>query len=209
MLIYPHLDNFFHQIFTFMYKVAVFVSGKGSNLRSLFENTDKNFVRIAAVVSNKKNCGAVDFANQNSIPVFFIAEKPDDEFIDYKTLTQKFYDLKIDLIVLAGFLKKIPDDFIDAFNKRIINIHPALLPKFGGKGMYGMNVHKAVFESKEKFSGATVHFVDKIFDHGEIIAQVKVDISDCRSPEEIALKVLEIEHNLLPSVVNNFSKKLY
>ncbi len=192
-----------------MFNVAVFVSGKGSNLRSLFEKIDRNFVRIAAITSNKKNCGAVDFANQNSIPVFFIAENVDNEFIDYKTLTKIFYDLQIDLIVLAGYLKKIPDDFIDTFNKRIINIHPALLPKYGGKGMYGMNVHKAVFESKEKFSGATVHYVDKIYDHGEIISQVKVDISDCSSPEEIAVKVLEIEHNLLPSVVNNLAKKLY
>lgn len=191
-----------------MFNVAVFVSGKGSNLKSLFEKIDKNFVTIAAVVSNKKECGAVDFANQKSIPVFFISDKLDSDFIDYKTLTQKFFDLKIDLIVLAGFLKKIPDEFIDTFNKRIINIHPALLPKYGGKGMYGLNVHRAVFESGEKFSGATVHYVDKIYDNGEIIAQEKVDISDCKSPEEIANKVLMIEHILLPSVVNNLSKKL-
>ncbi|MCX7875565.1 MAG: phosphoribosylglycinamide formyltransferase [Melioribacteraceae bacterium] len=191
-----------------MFNIAVFVSGKGSNLKALFEKIDKEKIKIVAVVSNKKNCGAVEFANQNSIPVFFIAEVSNDEFIDYKTLAKKFFDLNINLIVLAGFLKKIPDEFIDLFNKKIINIHPALLPKFGGKGMYGMNVHKAVFESGEKVSGATVHFVDKIYDNGEIIEQEKVDISDCNSPDEIAHKVLEVEHILLPKVVNNFFKSL-
>jgi formyltetrahydrofolate-dependent phosphoribosylglycinamide formyltransferase len=188
-----------------MFKLAVFVSGRGSNLKSLFERIDKKEIKISAVVSNKKNCGAVEFAIQNSIPVFFVSDNSGNDFLDYIDLVKELKKKEIDLIVLAGFLKKIPDDFIDHFEKKIINIHPALLPKYGGAGMYGMNVHRAVFENKEKYSGATVHFVDKIYDHGEIIEQQIVDISDAKSPEEIAHKVLEIEHELLPKVVNKIA----
>jgi formyltetrahydrofolate-dependent phosphoribosylglycinamide formyltransferase len=188
-----------------MFKLAVFVSGRGSNLKSLFERIDKKEIKISAVVSNKKNCGAVEFAIQNSIPVFFVSDNSGNDFLDYIDLVKELKKKEIDLIVLAGFLKKIPDDFIDHFEKKIINIHPALLPKYGGAGMYGMNVHRAVFENKEKYSGATVHFVDKIYDHGEIIEQQIVDISDAKSPEEIAHKVLEIEHELLPKVVEKIA----
>ena len=188
-----------------MFKLAVFVSGRGSNLKSLFERIDKKEIKISAVVSNKKNCGAVEFAIQNSIPIFFVSDNSRNDFLDYIDLVKELKKKEIDLIVLAGFLKKIPDDFIDHFEKKIINIHPALLPKYGGAGMYGMNVHRAVFENKEKYSGATVHFVDKIYDHGEIIEQQIVDISDAKSPEEIAHKVLEIEHELLPKVVNKIA----
>jgi folate-dependent phosphoribosylglycinamide formyltransferase PurN len=119
---------------------------------------------------------------------------------------QKFDELKIDLVVLAGFSKKIPDDFVDKFSDRIINIHPALLPSFGGKGMYGMNVHKAVFDRSCQVSGATVHFVNKIYDDGKIIAQRCVDISEVKSPDEIAEKVLMTEHKLLPFVIGKISK---
>jgi folate-dependent phosphoribosylglycinamide formyltransferase PurN len=111
------------------------------------------------------------------------------------------------LIVLAGFLKLIPPDFIERFKNRVINIHPALLPSFGGKGMYGMNVHKAVFESSAKISGATVHIIDNTYDTGKIIAQKSVDISDVNSPEEIAERVLNIEHYLLPFVIGKFADK--
>ena len=114
-------------------------------------------------------------------------------------------DLKIDLIVLAGFLKLIPHELIDLFRNRIINIHPALLPSFGGKGLYGSNVHKAVFESSAKVSGATVHFVDYTYDTGNIIAQKCVDISDVNSSEEIAERVIKIEHELLPYVLKKFA----
>jgi folate-dependent phosphoribosylglycinamide formyltransferase PurN len=103
--------------------------------------------------------------------------------------------------VLAGFLKLIPSYFVSEFRNKIINIHPALLPSFGGKGMYGMNVHKAVFQSSSKVSGPTVHFVDEYYDAGGIIAQQCVDISSGNSPEEIAEKVLTEEHTILPYVI--------
>ena len=100
----------------------------------------------------------------------------------------------------------IPETVIKNFNNRIINIHPALLPSFGGKGMYGMNVHKAVYNSGAKVSGATVHFIDEAYDEGKIIAQKKVDISDVKFPEQIAERVLKIEHELLPFVIEKFAR---
>ena len=190
-----------------MFKIAVFVSGRGSNLKAIFDNVPKEEIQICAVISDKKECGAVEFASGNSIPVFFVDGKNDENFFGYKELALRLKRIEIDLIVLAGFLKKIPDDFIDEFENRIINIHPALLPSFGGKGMYGMNVHQAVFDSSAKVSGATIHFVDKIYDHGKIISQRAIDISDVKGPEEIALKVLEVEHELLPFTVRKFAEQ--
>jgi len=188
-----------------MLNIAVFVSGRGSNLKSLNESVIKEKIRICAVVSNKENCGAVSYAIENQIPVFLVSQNNSDKFFSYEKLLDQLKKIKIDLIVLAGFLKKIPNEFIDEYENRIINIHPALLPKFGGKGMYGINVHKTVFDSSEKISGATVHFVDKIYDNGKIIAQSFVDISSLKSPEEIAEKVLVAEHKLLPFVVEKFA----
>ncbi|KAF0139363.1 MAG: phosphoribosylglycinamide formyltransferase [Stygiobacter sp.] len=189
-----------------MFNVAVFVSGRGSNLRALYEKVSGESVKICAVVSDKKDCGAAEFAKENSIPVFFVSSKIADGFSSYKSVAEELKKMFVDLIVLAGFLKKIPDEFVDEFENKIINIHPALLPSYGGKGMYGLNVHKAVFEARDKISGATVHFVDKVYDNGKIIAQRSVNIEDVKSAEEIAARVLKIEHELLPDVVQKFSE---
>ncbi len=188
-----------------MLKIAAFVSGRGSNLKSVYGKVSKEKIKLCAVISDNKDCPAVNFASQNNIPVFFVSNKPKEGFIVYSELINILKEYSIDLILLAGFLKKIPDEFVDAFENKIINIHPALLPSFGGKGMYGINVHKAVFDSSAKISGATVHFVDKIFDNGKIIAQKAVDISRVNNPEDIAEKVLEVEHVLLPFVVEKFA----
>ncbi|MEJ5351413.1 MAG: phosphoribosylglycinamide formyltransferase [Melioribacteraceae bacterium] len=188
-----------------MLKIAVFVSGRGSNLRAVYEKVPKSKAEIIAIVSDRLDCPAIKFAEEKNIPVFFVSTKEKENFITYSQLIDKLKSMNAGLIVLAGFLKKIPDEFVDAFENRIINIHPALLPSFGGKGMYGINVHKAVFDSSAKVSGATVHFVDKIYDNGKIIAQKAVDISDVKTPEEIAERVLKIEHELLPFVVEKFA----
>jgi len=188
-----------------MLNIAVFVSGRGSNLKSLNESVSKEKIRICAVVSDKENCGAVSYAVENQIPVFLVSQNDSNNFFSYDKLLGQLKKIRIDLIVLAGYLRKIPDNFIDEYEDRIINIHPALLPKFGGKGMYGINVHKVVFDSSEKISGVTVHFVDKIYDNGKIIAQSFVDISGIKNPEEIAEKVLVAEHKLLPFVVEKFA----
>lgn len=188
-----------------MLNIAVFVSGRGSNLKSVYDKVPKNKINVSAVVSDRTDCIALDFARINNIPIFLVSNKKQPDFVDYVFLKEKFIELKIDLILLAGFLKKIPDEFVDYFENKIINIHPALLPSFGGKGMYGINVHREVFNSHVKESGATVHFVDKIYDNGKIIFQKKIDISDTQSPEEIASRLLTIEHEILPFVIEKFA----
>lgn len=187
-----------------MLKIAVFVSGRGSNLKQVFFKVPKEKLAILYVISDKQDCGAVKFAEENNISVFFVSDKLKEGYFDYHFLLNKFLKSEIDLILLAGFLKKIPDEFVDAFDGKIINIHPALLPKYGGKGMYGLNVHRAVFDAKEKYSGASIHFVDKIYDNGKIIAQRKVDVSNANSPEDIAELVLQVEHELLPIIIEKF-----
>lgn len=191
-----------------MYKIAVFVSGRGSNLKSILDSfpQDEKKIEIVCVVSDKIDCLAFEIAHLNNIKTYSVSSVTKENFLVYSELIAILGSLKVDLIVLAGYLKKIPDELIEQFEKKIINIHPALLPSFGGKGMYGINVHKAIFESSVHVTGATIHFVDKIYDNGKIIAQDCVNIGDVNTPEEIAERVLKIEHQLLPFVVKKFSK---
>lgn len=187
-----------------MLALAVFVSGRGSNLRAVLESPAlKNLIEVKAVVGDKLECPAFDIAKNFSIPVFTVGKK--EGFISFDDLISVLKNLKVELIVLAGFLKLIPENFVKTFSNNIINIHPALLPSFGGSGMYGMNVHRAVFESSAQVSGASVHFVDETYDTGRIIAQRCVDISDVKTPEEIAERVLRIEHQLLPYVIEKIA----
>ncbi|MEJ2494160.1 MAG: phosphoribosylglycinamide formyltransferase [Ignavibacteriaceae bacterium] len=187
-----------------MLRVAVFVSGRGSNLQAVLNSPKlKNLVVVDSVISDKKNCKAFQIAADNSVACFSLGN--DKESISYSGLADFLKSRNIDLIVLAGFLKLIPDSVIKEFKNKIINIHPALLPAFGGKGMFGMNVHKAVLNSSVKESGATVHLVDETYDTGQIIAQRKIDISDLNSAEAIAERVLKIEHELLPFVIEKFA----
>lgn len=187
-----------------MIRVAVFVSGRGSNLNAILNYPNlKKLAIVDSVISDKKNCKAFQIAAENSIDAFTLGE--DEQLISYTDLSDFLKARKVDLIVLAGFLKLIPNKLVKEFKNRIINIHPALLPKFGGKGMYGMNVHKAVLAASEKISGATVHFVDESYDTGKIIAQREVDISDLDSVDAIAERVLKIEHELLPSIIEKFA----
>lgn len=188
-------------------KVAVFASGKGSSLVSLYE---KSFIygsySIGCVVSDKEVCGALEFAARKNIPVVksFIRYRTDSVFLEQ--VLNLFSELNIGLIVLAGYLKLFPDFLLQQYPGRVINIHPALLPLFGGKGFYGSKVHDAVFLSGMKKSGATVHFVNDQYDEGKIIAQETCDISAAKSPEEIAKLVLNTEHILLPKIVHAFAE---
>lgn len=183
--------------------IAVFVSGRGTNLEAILNSEElKDKVKIKAVVSNLNDCGAFRIAENFSIPIYVVNKVSG---VKFKDLTVVFDKEKIELVVLAGYLKLIPVDFLEKFKNRIINIHPALLPSFGGKGMYGLNVHLEVFRSSAKVSGASVHFVDNEYDKGKIIAQKCVDISDVKSPEEIAERVLKVEHYLLPYVIGKFA----
>lgn len=186
-------------------KIAVFVSGKGSNLSALLNYPDLiNLIEIVAVVSDKIDCKAFEIAREFGIKTFSIGQE--NGKVNQNDITSILKKLEVDFVVLAGYLKLIPNELIEKFENKIVNIHPALLPSFGGKGMYGSYVHRAVFNSSAKVSGATVHMVDKTYDTGKIIAQKCVDISDVKNPEEIAERVLKIEHQLLPEVVKAFAE---
>jgi len=186
--------------------LAVFVSGRGSNLKAILNRNDLlPLVTVKGVFSDKIDCPAFEIAREFSIPTFHISFSTKTSYDVASVLIAEFKSLDIDLIVLAGFLKLIPGTVIKEYRDKIINIHPALLPSFGGKGMYGMNVHKAVFNSSAKVSGATIHFVNEIYDEGKIINQKAVDISALKSPDEIALRVLEVEHLLLPDTIKLFA----
>lgn len=183
--------------------IAVFVSGRGSNLRAIIEYEKlKNLVNVVLVVSDKIDCGAFKIAEEFNIETAVIGKNG----ISFSELTKILEEKNTGLIVLAGFLKLIPPEFVDHFENLIINIHPALLPAFGGKGMYGHHVHEAVFESGDKFSGPTVHFVNSEYDRGAIISQEFVDISEVKSPDEVASLVLKAEHKLLPEVIGLFAQ---
>ncbi len=189
----------------FILRIAVFVSGRGSNLKAILDSRDIQYnIEVKAVVSDKIDCPAFSIAQKFSILTFSVGNKIG--FVNYEELRESLQSLEVELIVLAGYLKLIPNNFLSFYKGKIINIHPALLPSFGGKGMYGINVHKAVFESSAKVSGATVHFVDETYDTGKIIMQRCIDISDVKSPEEIADRVLNIEHEILPFVLNKFAE---
>lgn len=188
-----------------MLRIAVFVSGRGSNLRAILNHPElSNLIKVIAVFSDKSECGAFEIAKSFGIETKIIGKG--ENKIDTNELLSVLKNYNLDLIVLAGYLKLVPIEVVKYFENRIINIHPALLPSFGGKGMYGINVHRAVFNSSAKVSGATVHFVDSEYDRGKIIAQSCVDISDVSSPEEIAERVLKVEHQLLPQVIKAFAE---
>nr|WP_315167226.1 phosphoribosylglycinamide formyltransferase [uncultured Flavobacterium sp.] len=184
-----------------MKKIVVFASGSGTNA----ENIIKHFAatKIASVVSvftNNANAKVIDRAKNHQIPTEIFSKS---DLIEGKVL-QKINEIKPDLIVLAGFLLKFPQDIIASYPDQILNIHPALLPKYGGKGMYGMNVHKAVVENKEKETGITIHYVNENYDEGNIIFQKKVSLTDTDTPEDVAAKIHELEQENFPLIIENW-----
>lgn len=174
-----------------MKKIAIFASGGGSNAQEIinyFKGDDK--IEVALIVSNNTNAGVINRAQTEEIP-FYILQKGELEELEF---SEVLIALEIDFIVLAGFLKKIPADILEVYSNNIVNIHPALLPKYGGKGMYGSNVHKAVVAADEKESGMTIHYVNANYDEGNIIEQHKVNLLPSDTAEDCARKVLELEH---------------
>lgn len=187
-----------------MRKIAVFASGRGSNFQAVFKKIEAGEIKaeISLLISNNPDAGAIEFARENNIPVKVVRPADFESALLFgNALLSSLKAYEIELIILAGYLKMIPPNVVEAFPHRMINVHPSLLPSFGGKGMYGMNVHRAVYKSGVKVSGITVHFVDEKYDTGPILLQQAVDISDCRSPEEIAERVLKEEHQQLPLAV--------
>lgn len=182
-----------------MKKIAVFASGRGSNFRYIYKNILAGDIpaTVCCLIADNEKAGAIQFASENSIQAEVISPNKFDSPQQYAaSLLSILEDYAADWIVLAGFLKKIPDKVVEEYPNRIVNIHPALLPSFGGKGMYGMHVHRAVFESGAKVSGVTIHLVNTEYDAGPIVMQKAIDVETCFSPEEIAETVLEVEHEI-------------
>ena len=174
-----------------MLKIAIFISGEGSNAAKMLENYSKsNAIEVALIYSSRPNKNLKALCKKLGV-VFHYSLWNENEKINLLELCKK---LSIDWVILAGFLKLIPESFLTHFPNKMINIHPALLPKFGGKGMYGMHVHNAVIHAKEVESGITIHYVNGSYDEGQIIAQFKVAISEEETPETLAVKIRALEH---------------
>ena len=185
--------------------IAIFASGGGSNAQKIIEHfAQSTQVEIALIVSDKRKAGVIEKAETAGIPWYVHSQ---DEMED-GTLLTVLEEYKIDFIVLAGYLKKIGQDLIDAFPNAIVNIHPALLPKYGGKGMYGMNVHEAVVAAGEIESGPTIHFVNEHYDEGTIIAQFKCPVYKNDNAEAVQKRVLALEHKHYPKVIESIIQKL-
>ena len=182
-----------------MKKMVIFASGSGTNA----ENIIKYFAKtktgtIVSVFTNNIKAKVIERARNLQVPTEIFSK---EELFENKVL-QKLNNLEPDLIVLAGFLLKLPQSIIEAYPNKIINIHPALLPKYGGKGMYGMNVHRAIIENQEKETGISIHYVNENYDEGSIIFQKIVPLSGNETPEEVAEKIHELEQNYFSMVID-------
>mmetsp|Transcript_14218 Transcript_14218/g.27406 ORF Transcript_14218/g.27406 Transcript_14218/m.27406 type:complete len:273 (-) Transcript_14218:70-888(-) len=184
-------------------KLAVFASGGGSNFRAIHSAIEEGRINasIDLVVSDKLSCGATAFAADKGIECLRYPDKSESEQGFVRLLESLKGKHSIDFIILAGYMKFIPPELVQEYERGILNMHPALLPAFGGKGYYGMRVHEAVIKSGVRFSGATVHFVNEEYDRGPIVAQACVPVSPGDSAESLAARVLKREHELYPDVV--------
>jgi len=181
-------------------KIALFCSGSGSNAQKIMDYfKDSNTVEVAILMANKAGAFALERAKKMNIPTNIFDRK---DFYESNDVLNELKDRGVEWVILAGFLWLIPESLIETYPNKIINIHPALLPKYGGKGMYGFNVHKAVVTNKEKESGITIHYVNKNYDEGEFIFQASCSLDPLDSPEEVAKKVLQLEHEHFPKVID-------
>ena len=183
-----------------MLRIAIFASGNGTNAENIisyFQNS--NLARVVLVLSNNKDAKVLKRAEHLNVPVLYFSRN--ELYVSSKLIT--LLQNQADLLILAGFMWRIPAVLIQEFPNKIINIHPALLPKYGGKGMYGMHVHKAVKENNEKETGISIHYVNEKYDEGAIIFQKKIPISPTDSPEQIAAKIHKLEYKYFPIVIEN------
>ncbi len=193
-------------------KLAILLSGRGSNFLSISKaiKNGKLNAEIVLVASNKADAKGLQKAmNMGYNTQVFDRSKfvEGREFANF--ILEEFDRYRVEYVVLAGYLRKIPPRVIKSYHNKIINIHPALLPKFGGKGMYGLNVHQSVLEARETHTGVTVHFVDDKYDHGEIIMQKSIPVFDDDTPEKLSTRVLKLEHSFYPEVLESISKQKY
>ena len=190
-----------------MKNIAVFASGGGSNFQSIHRLIQSGEVpgHIVLTVSNNPYSGAIDYARKYNISTLIINKvRYPNPVKQEEFLIKALMENDVDLICLSGYMKLLPKNIVHKYQNCILNIHPALLPQFGGKGFYGINVHQAVIASGAEISGVTVHFVDEEYDHGKIIAQEKVEVRIEDTAETLAERVLEVEHKLYPQVVKAF-----
>jgi phosphoribosylglycinamide formyltransferase 1 len=189
-----------------MKKIALFASGSGTNVQRIteyFQNSE--IVQVDCILTNNKNAYVLERAKNLHIQSFIFSK---EDFYNTSCIVNMLLDRNIDLIVLAGFLWLVPKNLLDSYRNRIINIHPALLPKYGGKGMYGMHVHQSVIENKETESGITIHYVDENYDEGNIIFQAKCIIDKTDTPELLAKKIHMLEYDYYPKVISDVIEKL-
>lgn len=192
--------------------LAVFISGGGSNLQSLMDASARGDLsaKVVLVVSSKRKAFGLERANKAGIESFVFRQQgydsPDEAA---KALMAELASRRVDYIALAGYLKLVPNEIIRAYAGRITNVHPALLPKYGGKGMYGHHVHEAVLAAGDRESGPTVHLVDEIYDHGRILGQIRVPVLPDDTPDTLAARVLEQEHKLYPEVLEKLIRGDY
>jgi formyltetrahydrofolate-dependent phosphoribosylglycinamide formyltransferase len=199
-------------------QIAIFASGTGSNAQKIIERltsaptplrsvergaTTLPNIKVALIVCNNPLAGVLKIAQKENIPAIIIEK---ERFFRGDAYMKELREKKIDFIVLAGFLWKIPESLIEAYRGKIINIHPALLPKYGGKGMFGKALHEAVIASKEKESGITIHYVDEKYDHGKIIFQATCPVMENDTADSLALRILALEHEYYPKVIGEMLK---
>lgn len=181
-----------------MKKIVLFASGSGSNAENIFNKIDHNSIHIEAIFCNNKNAGVIERASRLNIPLILFNK---NDWNESNLIDQELQKINPDLIVLAGFLWKVPERIIQLFPNKIINIHPSLLPKFGGKGMYGHHVHEAVIAAKEPKSGITIHYVNEHYDEGTYIFQAECQLSESDTPETLAAKIHELEFTHFPQII--------
>jgi len=193
-------------------KLGVLASGGGTNLQSIIDRSLDGSVsaEVVVVISNNSGAGALERARKHGIDALHVSEVTEGsvEAAD-RRITDEMVSRGVDLVALAGYMKKVGPVLLTTYEGRLLNIHPALLPKFGGKGMYGMRVHEAVIAAGEKESGPTVHIVDDKYDHGPILAQIKVPVLPDDTPETLQKRVLEKEHEIYPMTIQKIAKEQF
>ena len=187
-----------------MKKIAIFASGNGSNAERITQYfSEKKVADVCLILTNNQNAGVLERAKKLNVPAVVFNR---NDFSNTNKINDLLVANKIDLVVLAGFLWLVPLNILQTFHNRIVNIHPALLPKYGGKGMYGARVHEAIIEAGDKQSGITIHYVNEKYDEGQVIFQASVDIDSTDSPDSLAAKIHELEYAHFPVVIEEVVK---
>jgi len=191
--------------------IVVFASGSGTNFQAIIDAVENGQIngRIVGLISNKKGIQAIDRAQKHNIDHEYLAPSDFSSYPNYvEALLKQLEQWDTQLIALAGYMIKIPSEIIDKYKDRIVNIHPSLLPKYGGKGFYGKKVHRAVIDNKEEISGCTVHMVTEEYDQGPILGQRKVPVRKSDDPETLAKRILKEEHKLFPEIIAKLAKQI-